>query len=85
MSGASYGDCEAVSAECPVEATLYGYRPSLGVTAMFAAIFAINLLVSLGFMVYSRLWTFQAWFTAGVLFEVIGYIGRLMMRNDPWR
>jgi hypothetical protein len=81
----SYNSCNEVSPICPIEATLYGYRPTLGATALFAAIFAINLVVTLGLMVRSRLWSFQAWLSVGLIFEVIGYAGRLMMHQDPWK
>lgn len=85
-SGQSYFDCDQVSDLYPIEATLYGYYPMLWVSALFAAIFAIDLIVSLGLGIYSRLWSwsFRAWLTCGLIWELVGYIGRLMMRNDPW-
>ena len=82
---ASLIPCDGVSPICPIEATLYGYRPTLGATALFAAIFAVNLVITLGLMVRSRLWSFQAWLSVGLIFEVIGYAGRLMMHQDPWK
>lgn len=81
----SYSSCNEVSTACPIEATLYGYRPTLGATALFAAIFALNLVITLVFMVRSRLWSFQAWLSVGLIFEIIGYAGRLMMYQDPWK
>lgn len=81
----SYNSCDGLSSLCPIEATLYGYQPTLGATAFFAALFALNLLITLGLMVYSRLWSFQAWLSVGLIFEVIGYAGRLAMNNDPWK
>jgi uncharacterized membrane protein len=81
----SYNSCDEVSSICPVEATLYGYKPTLVATALFAAIFAINLAITLGLMIRSRLWSFQAWLSVGLIFEVIGYAGRLMMHQDPWK
>ena len=81
----SYNSCDEVTLACPIEATLYGYRPTLGATALFAAIFALNLIVTLVFMVRSRLWSFQAWLSVGLIFEIIGYAGRLMVYQDPWK
>lgn len=80
----SYSSCNEVTPACPIEATLYGYRPTLGATA-FAAMFALNLIITLVFMVRSRLWSFQAWLSVGLIFEIIGYAGRLMMYQDPWK
>jgi uncharacterized membrane protein len=81
----SYNSCDEVSSICPIEATLYGYQPTLGATALFTAIFAINLVITLGLMIRSRLWSFQAWLSVGLIFEVVGYAGRLMMHQDPWK
>lgn len=80
----SYSSCDEVTSACPIEAILYGYRPTLGATALFAAIFALNLVITLVFMARSRLWSFQAWLSVGLIFEIIGYAGRLMMHQDPW-
>ena len=81
----SYSSCDEVTPACPIEATLYGYRPTLGATALFAAVFALNLVITLMLMVRSRLWSFQAWLSVGLIFEIIGYAGRLMMYQDPWK
>lgn len=81
----TYNTCnDGVTEFCPIEATLYGYTPTLGATVLFVIIFAINLIITLCLMVYSRLWSFQAWLSVGLIFEVIGYAGRLMMNQDPW-
>ena len=75
----SYSSCDEVTPTCIIEATLYVYRPTLDATALFAAIFALNLVVTLAFMVRSRLWSFQAWLSVGLIFEIIDYAGRPVM------
>ncbi|KAF1974298.1 RTA1-domain-containing protein [Bimuria novae-zelandiae CBS 107.79] len=65
-------DCEQVSAQCPVEDTIYGYAPNLGANGIYAFIFAICTLVTL-ILVF-----------VGALGESLGYIGRILLHNNPW-
>jgi hypothetical protein len=76
--------CAEVSEECPVEGTLYGYYPNLGANAFFAAIFGVCLLVQLVLGIKYRTWTYMVALGFGCLGEVIGYVGRLMMHNNPY-
>lgn len=76
--------CESVSPECPVEGTVYGYTPSLGWNAFFAAAFAVAFLLQLGFGIRSKTWTYMIGVGLGCLGELIGYIGRLIMHNNPY-
>ncbi|KAF1829406.1 RTA1-domain-containing protein [Decorospora gaudefroyi] len=75
---------EVGPAPCTVERTLYGYYPSLGANAFFAAFFGICLLVQLVQGVRFKTWTFMIALVLGCLGEVIGYIGRLMMNHNPY-
>lgn len=52
-------DCSAVSPECPVEASIYGYYPSLGANAFFVAIFAICLVANVYFGIRYKTWTYM--------------------------
>ena len=82
----SDASCNEVSDLCPVEATLYGYRPNIAVNAALAIIFAICLLVQLGSICFFRVrtWSYTVPLAIGALIEVLGYVGRLMMNNNPW-
>lgn len=79
-----YDFCTEVTAQCPVSATLYGYLPNLGVNAFFAALFGILLIAQLIIGTYTRTWTYMIAVGVGVFGELVGYIGRLVMRNNPW-
>jgi hypothetical protein len=46
------------------------------------AIFAMDLAITLGLMSRSRVWVI--WKLIGLIFETIGYAGRLMMHQDAW-
>ena len=51
--------CTKVGPDCPVSGTLYGYYPSLGANAFFAAFFGICLLVHLVLGIKYKTWTFM--------------------------
>lgn len=79
-----YDFCTEVTPDCPVSGTLYGYVPNLGVNAFFAALFGILLVAQLIIGTWTRTWTFMLAVGLGVFGEMVGYIGRLGMRKNPW-
>ncbi|RDW91759.1 putative RTA1 protein [Coleophoma crateriformis] len=80
----SYSSCIAVTPECPVSATLYGYAPNLGGNAFFAALFAVLLIAQVVIGSLTRTWTFMLAVGLGLFGEMVGYIGRLIMYNNAW-
>jgi hypothetical protein len=83
MSGA-FEDCVSVSAYCPVEQTIYGYYPSLGLNAFFVAIFSLLALLQIGLGAFYKTYLFSSLVIAGCLAETIGYGGRIMLHQNPW-
>ncbi|KAF2200288.1 RTA1-domain-containing protein [Delitschia confertaspora ATCC 74209] len=76
--------CVKVTPECHVENTLYGYYPSVGANGFFAAFFCLCLLVQIGFGIRYRTWTYMIALSLGCFGELLGYIGRLMLYNNPF-
>ncbi|KAF2828895.1 sphingoid long-chain base transporter RSB1 [Ophiobolus disseminans] len=76
--------CESVNATCPVEATIYGYHPSLPANAFFAGFFGLAMLVQLFYGIKYKTWTYMAAVALGCLAECVGYVGRVMMNDNPW-
>lgn len=76
--------CKSVSPECPVEGTLYGYAPNLGANAFFAAFFGLALVLQLYLGIRYKTWTYMIAVGLGCLAETIGYIGRIIMNNNPY-
>jgi hypothetical protein len=79
-----FENCTAVTPDCPVSGTLYGYYPNLGANAFFAALFAVLLIAQLVIGTLTRTWTFMLAVGLGVFGEMVGYIGRLIMHQNPW-
>ncbi|KAF8862789.1 RTA1-domain-containing protein [Acephala macrosclerotiorum] len=71
---------------CPISSSYYFYRVSLPANAAFLALFSISLL---GFLVTfaatRRALAFHFAMTAGVILEVIGYVGRIKSHDNQWK
>lgn len=76
--------CTEVTPDCPVEGTLYGYYPNLGANAFFAAFFGFCFLIQLGLGIKYRTWTYLIALGFGCVGEMIGYIGRIMLNENPY-
>lgn len=81
---ASFATCIEVSPLCPVEATTYGYYPNFGANVFFTAFFGFLGVIQLGWGIYYRTWTFLVAVAVGAFMEMAGYIGRIMMNDNPW-
>jgi hypothetical protein len=76
--------CTQVGPGCEVEETIYGYYPNLAANAFFAAFFGLALVFQLYFGIRYKTWTYMIALGCGCLAECIGYIGRIMLHNNPW-
>lgn len=70
--------------ECPVEATVYGYTPSLGFNVFFLAFFALAAIFHIASGIRYKIYFFSLAITIGYLGEVVGYLGRIILHTNPW-
>jgi hypothetical protein len=77
-------DCTEVTPQCPVELTLYGYRPELGPNAFFVGLFGACFIAQLVLGSMRRTWTFMLALGFATIGETLGYAGRIMMNDNPW-
>ena len=78
-----YNECVDVTDFCKVSETIYGYRPSLGASSFFIAIFAICLGIQLFQGIKWRTWFYMSVMTLGCLGEVIGKL--VVIVSDRFR
>jgi len=76
--------CNSVSPECPVEGTIYGYTPDLAVNCFFAGFFGAVCLVNLFVGIKYKTWSYMVAVGLGCLGECLGYVGRIIMNNNPY-
>ncbi|ROT35065.1 hypothetical protein SODALDRAFT_317626 [Sodiomyces alkalinus F11] len=69
---------------CPVEASLYGDYFTMGACVFFAVAFGLNALAQ-GWLTWrSRAWSFGVYLAIGTVMELLGYVGRAIMAENPW-
>lgn len=76
--------CRSVSAECPVESSIYGYYPSVPGNAFLLAWFGVFLIMNTFLGIRLRTWTYMIAMSLGCICEVIGYAGRLVLNDNPF-
>ncbi|KAH7170218.1 RTA1 like protein-domain-containing protein [Dactylonectria macrodidyma] len=69
---------------CPIEWSIYTYRPSLAANVSLAALFGALGLIHLFLGVRWKSWGFMGGMLAGCISELVGYIGRVMLYNNPF-
>ena len=69
---------------CPLEYAFVHYDPDLLGNALYAGFFAFLLLLQIGLGVRYKTWSFMAGMCSGLVLEVFGYVGRILLHNDPF-
>ncbi|PGH29064.1 hypothetical protein GX50_08196 [[Emmonsia] crescens] len=70
---------------CDIERSYYGYRPSLPANIAFTVIFGASLIAYILQAFTSRRFLgFSIAMILGTLCEAVGYIGRILMHDNPW-
>ncbi|KAJ6002604.1 RTA1-domain-containing protein [Penicillium sp. IBT 35674x] len=71
-------------ATCPITEAYVYYVPSLAGNAFYLALFAIFLVAQLGLGTRYKTWGFLAGLFGGLVLEIIGYLGRVQLHNNPF-
>lgn len=80
MAGTSAADC--TSATCPVEGGFFSAAPPLEGAAFMLAAFSALVPVNLWIGARCKTTTYTLFLVAGLLLEVMGYAGMLLLRSD---
>lgn len=69
---------------CPIEWSVYQYRPSLPANAIFIVLYVLAMIAHIYLGIRWRERFFMIFMLLGCLFEIIGYIGRLVLYKNPF-
>lgn len=69
---------------CPIEMSVYKYRPSLAANGTFIALYSIAMAVHIFLGIHWKSWFYMIMMIFGCLIEIVGYIGRIILYNNPW-
>ena len=69
---------------CRLEDTVYGYYPNVGANAFFCALFGICAIVNVYLGFRYKTWTYMIALAVGCFAEALGYVGRILLKNNPF-
>jgi hypothetical protein len=69
---------------CNLEDATIQYLPNLAGNAFFAALFGLLCLGQIGMGIRYKTWGFMVALVPGLILEVVGYVSRILMHNNPW-
>jgi hypothetical protein len=69
---------------CPVTDSVYGYQPNLGATIFFLALFTISGCTYVWQGLRTKTWFFSVAMLLGSVSEVLGYVAKMILWNDPF-
>ncbi|KAK0107329.1 hypothetical protein ONS95_004023 [Cadophora gregata] len=69
---------------CDLSLASFLYIPTLPGNVLFAAIFGIYLVAQIFLGIKHKTWGYMVAMVMGLLLEVIGYVGRVLLHNDPF-
>ncbi|KAJ5182594.1 hypothetical protein N7492_000210 [Penicillium capsulatum] len=69
---------------CPLSMAYVEYQPSVPANALFLGLFAAMIVGQIGLGFKFRTWSYMVPMLAGLVLEVLGYLGRIMVHNDPF-
>ncbi|RDI87016.1 ATP-dependent helicase [Venturia inaequalis] len=69
---------------CPLSCAQVDYLPTLAGNAIYAAAFGILLVAQVGLGIRYKTWGFMVGMVCGLLLEVVGYAGRIMLHDNPF-
>jgi hypothetical protein len=69
---------------CSLQCGQITFQPTEAGNATYCAMMGAILLLQLALGIRYRTWGFMVGMCSGLLLEVIGYAGRLMLHNDPF-
>ncbi|KAL4784865.1 RTA1 like protein-domain-containing protein [Aspergillus varians] len=70
---------------CPLSLGMVQYLPLIWCQILFMAIFGGAIIPQLGFGIRYKTWTFMVAMILGLIGEVVGYGGRLMLHDNPFK
>ena len=77
-------DANCTISACPVEDSVYGYRPSIGASGALIGLYAICMIIHIVLGWRSRTFFYMAAMVLGCIDEILGYAGRILLWQNPW-
>jgi hypothetical protein len=75
---------ECTLSTCPLSQATIDYDPTLGGNALYLSIFSLLFIIQTLQLWKYKTWSFSLSMMSGLVLEVVGYVGRVMMHFNPF-
>ncbi|KAJ9607399.1 hypothetical protein H2200_008472 [Cladophialophora chaetospira] len=82
IAGGKEANCTL--AVCPVEYSVYGYRPSIAASTILIGLYALCMLIQMYLGRRYKAWGYMSAILLGCIDEILGYVGRILLWQNPW-
>ena len=80
-----YPDVYCTVKTCPLDlAQIIGYIPTLAGNSLFLGLFGLALILQVFLGIRFKTWGFLLGMVLGLLLEILGYLGRVELHNNPF-
>ncbi|KAK5957297.1 hypothetical protein OHC33_001669 [Knufia fluminis] len=83
-TGGGAEDSNCTISVCPVELSVYGYRPTLPGSIALIALYGLCALTQIVLGWRYKTWGFMVAMLFGCADEILGYVGRILYYQNPW-
>ncbi|KAH8817127.1 RTA1 like protein-domain-containing protein [Xylogone sp. PMI_703] len=77
--------CKEIGPGCPADGSSLGYPPNVAASVIFMGLFGVSLLAHTALGWKYKTWSFMTAMFLGSSSELIGYLGRILMHNNPYK
>ena len=77
-------DANCTLSVCPVEYSVYGYRPSIEASTILIGLFSLCMVVQVYLGRRYHAWGYTSAICLGCVDEILGYVGRILLYQNPW-
>lgn len=77
--------CKQIGSGCPSDGSPLGYAPNVAASIIFMGILGLSSVGHLILGIKYRTWSFMVAMLLGSSSEVLGYLGRILMHQNPYR
>ena len=77
--------CPGIGPGCPPDGSPLGYAPNMAASIIFLALFGVSLAAHITLGWKYKTWTFLIAMALGSITECVGYLGRILMHNNPYK
>jgi hypothetical protein len=69
---------------CDLSLANFNYIPNLAGNVLYAAVLALYILINLALGIHHKTWGYMVAMCLGLVGEVIGYVARILLHNNPF-